>query len=197
MNATRSRRCINVGVAKNASLFIFQTFNVGGRLDAAQTERFPTAKAGTNEHLPVEIEQDRREALNCHLNSQHRAAILMARSALQRAVRTLDPEFKGTLFEEIANLERRAVITAALSKAAHEVRLTGNDVAHPSEMGTVMTETRATVWRFSMIFLTPQSSCQGFKRKERRRDGTERASAATRSLRPRCRWLRPPCTRDR
>jgi hypothetical protein len=91
-----------------------------------------------------DVEADRLEAWNCYLNDQFRAAVLMARTALQRAVRVLlagdgklKEEDRGSLSTELDLLRDRGIITAQLRKNADEVRLSGNDVAHPAEMGSV------------------------------------------------------------
>ncbi|MEX1262715.1 MAG: DUF4145 domain-containing protein [Actinomycetota bacterium] len=96
-----------------------------------------------------EVEADRLEAWACHHAGQHRAAVLMARSALQRAVRVLDPKFRGKLPAELDNLVTTGVITGQLRKNADEVRLSGNDVAHPEELGAITAQDAED----SLIFL--------------------------------------------
>jgi glutamate-1-semialdehyde aminotransferase len=72
----------------------------------------------------------------------------MARSSLQRAVRTLTT-FRGSLNDELDKLVEEGRITAQLRANADEVRLSGNDVAHPEEM-TEVTESDA---KDSLTFL--------------------------------------------
>lgn len=86
--------------------------------------------------LPTDVDADRVEAWNCYHSGLHRAAILMARSSLQRAVRTLTT-FRGSLNAELDKLVEEGQITAQLRANADEVRLSGNDVAHPEEMTEV------------------------------------------------------------
>lgn len=86
--------------------------------------------------VPSEIESDRYEAWECYISGCYKSSAIMARAALQRAVRTLKAEGKG-LFEEIEDLKKKGVITQQLADFAHEVRITGNDIAHPHEMTNV------------------------------------------------------------
>lgn len=110
------------------------TSTYGGSLSIHAS--FPTGRAPRRGHLPESIERDRAEAWNCHYAGLNRAAILMARSALQRAVRHLST-FRGTLNTELDNLVSEGVITQQLRQNANEVRLSGNDVAHPEELTDV------------------------------------------------------------
>jgi len=98
--------------------------------------------------LPPDVDADRVEAWDSYHSGLYRAAILMARSSLQRAARTLTA-FRGSLNAELDKLVEEGSITAQLRANADEVRLSGNDVAHPEEMSEV-TETDA---KDSLIFL--------------------------------------------
>jgi hypothetical protein len=86
--------------------------------------------------LPDEIEQDRLEAWSSLHAGNLRAAIIMGRASLQRAVRGLEAEGDG-LKAEIKDLVARGKITADLRAFADEVRIAGDDAAHPSELGEV------------------------------------------------------------
>ena len=118
------------------SLFLFQTFMTLGEHHASLLEQAPTARAIELEGLPPEIQADRLEAINSYLNGQYKAAVLMGRSALQRAVRILDPT-RSSLNAELDNLADQGIITRQLRANADEVRLLGNDAAHPEELGSV------------------------------------------------------------
>jgi len=58
------------------------------------------------------------------------AAALMARSALQIALRNNDAEGKN-LFQEIDDLATKRVLPPIMQEWAHNVRELGNDSAHP------------------------------------------------------------------
>jgi len=116
----------------------FQAFIIGGSWRTHLLGNMvPVASPEPLQDLPhPEIEADRNEAWACHLSGQHKAAVIMARSALQRAVRVLNP-YRGSLNQELDNLAANGIITRQLRANADEVRLSGNDVAHPEELGEV------------------------------------------------------------
>jgi hypothetical protein len=96
----------------------------------------PAGRAVPMADLPPEIERDRLEAWSSFHARNLRAAIIMGRAAIQRAVRTLDAT-PGTLYAEIDDLVQQGKITKTLSEYAHEVRIAGNDAAHPEDLGEV------------------------------------------------------------
>jgi hypothetical protein len=62
--------------------------------DASEPElvgAWPRMRAHSNEALPPDVDADRVEAWNCFFGAEHRAAVVMARSALGRALRSLVP----------------------------------------------------------------------------------------------------------
>jgi hypothetical protein len=67
------------------------------------------------------------EAWNCFFGAEHRAAVVMARSALRRALWDLD-EFRATPEEEVRNLVARGLVAddlaehLATSELTHEGR---------------------------------------------------------------------------
>jgi Domain of unknown function (DUF4145) len=127
---------------KSATLFEFQSFSVYGDPHVSLPRAFPAATAIPWDDLPDELRQDHAEANSCHLAGQYRAATLVARGVLQKAVRMLT-DVRGSLKEELDSLVSEGVITKQLRLSADEVRLTGNDAAHPEEL-QVVTESEAT-----------------------------------------------------
>jgi Domain of unknown function (DUF4145) len=95
-----------------------------------------TAKAMEGLSSKPEIAADRREAWSSYFAGNRRAAIILGRAAIQRAVRGLGAEGDG-LKQEINDLVSRGVITKDLGKFAHEVRISGDDAAHPEELGEI------------------------------------------------------------
>lgn len=137
------------GGCQHASLLVYELLNAGrGYASLYFKGQFPGPRAGYNDLLPADVDADRVEAWNAYHGGLHRAAILMARSALQRGVRTLTT-FRGSLNAELDKLVEEGVVTAQLRANADEVRLTGNDVAHPEEL-TEVTESDA---RDSLTFV--------------------------------------------
>ncbi|HUK98120.1 MAG TPA: DUF4145 domain-containing protein [Gaiellaceae bacterium] len=86
--------------------------------------------------LPDAIQADRLEAWSCCWGGDYRAAIIMGRAAIQRAVRQLDAKGDG-LKAEINDLHARHKITDALRDFAHETRIAGDEAAHPTTLGEV------------------------------------------------------------
>jgi len=92
----------------------------------------PSPRAVANDDLPAGIREEHREAHDCLNGGQHKASMLMARAALQHTCRTLGAAGTG-LKAELDDLVEKGVITRDLRAFADEVRLLGNDVAHPPE----------------------------------------------------------------
>jgi len=89
--------------------------------------------------LPEHIADDRDEAWSCFWGGDFRAAVIMGRAAVQRAVRQLDGKGAG-LKAEINDLMQRSVITKTLKEFADETRIAGDDAAHPETLGKIEQE---------------------------------------------------------
>ncbi len=103
---------------------------------ADEPAQIPRGQAQPMDALPEPIQIDRLEAWSCLYGADYRAAVIMARAAVQRAVRQLKAKGDG-LKAEINDLAMRRKITDALRDAAHEVRISGDDAAHPADLGVV------------------------------------------------------------
>jgi len=120
------------------SLFILGSRNVSGKTYYYKTQ-FPKSSPEHMSEVPKNIEDDRFEAWKCYLSGCYKASAIMARASLQNAVRSLNA--KGNdLYHEILDLKERGIITNQIADFAHEVRITGNDVAHPNELTIVSQE---------------------------------------------------------
>jgi Domain of unknown function (DUF4145) len=97
--------------------------------------------------LPDEIQRDHREAWSCFYGGDYRASVIMARAAVQRAVRALNGT-GSNLASEIQDLAARNIITDFLRSWADEVRFSGNDAAHPEDLGEVTRDDAAESLRF-------------------------------------------------
>jgi hypothetical protein len=81
-----------------------------------------------------DVAEDFKEALRCHWIKSYRASVVMCRRAIQSSA--IDLKAKGgRLIDQIDDLFTSGKITEALKEFAHEVRLTGNDGAHPDKDG--------------------------------------------------------------
>lgn len=98
--------------------------------------QLPRGIAQLMEGLPEEIESVRGEAWSCFYGGDYRAALVVGRAAVQRAVRSLGGEGRD-LFTEIGSLRERGIVTEELKEWAHEVRISAREAAHPEELGEV------------------------------------------------------------
>jgi len=102
------------------------------RADLAD-EIYPTPlPKPVDERIPSSIRRDFEEALKCFGISAFRATGVMARRALQGCCLDKGAK-KGKLQEQIDWLFEQRIITKHLNDWAHEVRLVGNDAAHPQK----------------------------------------------------------------
>ena len=84
------------------------------------------------EKTPDFLKDDLKEVYACLTTDSYRAVGVMARRALQKCcIKKGAPNKK--LQEQIDWLLEQQIITKDLKEWAHEVRLTGNDAAHPPE----------------------------------------------------------------
>ena len=97
---------------------------------------FPLGKPndGVDTNVPKEIAADFSEALRCHFIKSYKASVVMCRRAIQSSAIELKAK-GGRLIDQIDDLFSSGKITEALKEFAHEVRLTGNDGAHPDKDG--------------------------------------------------------------
>jgi len=117
-------------------LIVFGEMNGYGSHNYYYKTQFPKYSPEKMSEVPKEIENDRYEAWQCYFNGCFKSSAIMARAALQRTVRVLNAEGKN-LYNEIEDLRTKGIITKQLADFAHEVRITGNDMAHPHEISEV------------------------------------------------------------
>jgi hypothetical protein len=100
----------------------------------SEWKTFPSSIPRVDETVPAKVSQDYVSAVNCASIGEFKAAATMFRRCLQQIM--LDKSAKGnTLNDQIKDLEARQIITADLKDWAHEIRLWGNEGAHPSDDG--------------------------------------------------------------
>jgi hypothetical protein len=108
--------------AQNAPWGLLGVYPLGKPNDLVATE------------VPKLIASDFSEALRCEWVKAYKAAVVMCRRALQASCVELKAK-DAKLQDQIDELASRGVITTSLREMAHEVRLTGNDGAHPGKDG--------------------------------------------------------------
>jgi len=85
--------------------------------------------------IPPKIAEDFKEALRCRWIEAHKAAVTMCRRSIQTSCLDQKADRKKKLVAQIDELASKGVITEPLRQFAHEVRLEGNDGAHPDPDG--------------------------------------------------------------
>lgn len=88
-----------------------------------------------DEAVPKEIAEDYREGLRCRWIAAYKATVTMCRRAIQASCLEKRADKGKKLVAQIDELAAKGIITAPLKDFAHEVRLEGNDGAHPDADG--------------------------------------------------------------
>lgn len=105
---------------------------------------YPNAEASYKEAgVPPQIAKEFQEALRCRVHGFFLGAALVARRALQSAVRHAGAKV-DTLEREIDSLPPET-LALQVRDAAHQVRLIGADAAHPDDSGKIENVTDADV----------------------------------------------------
>jgi Domain of unknown function (DUF4145) len=100
-----------------------------GRYDF-KTLPWPIGKPDPSEHWPPVVQRFWVQAKDSITNENWDAAAVMARSALQFALRDKGAT-PAKLFKEIEELANRGILHPLMKDWSHEVRELGNDSAHP------------------------------------------------------------------
>lgn len=107
---------------------------------------YPLGKPNENVEtgIPTGITEDFKEALRCRWVNAFRATVTMCRRVIQASCLEKKADAKKKLTAQIDELASKGLITQPLRQFAHEVRLEGNDGAHPDPDGlNDVTETDA------------------------------------------------------
>jgi hypothetical protein len=107
----------------------------GGPYGLRSIEPLGKPKDTVNPAVPPLIAADMAEAIRCEWIKAYKAAVAMCRRAVQAAALDRGATPNKKLVAQIDELATKQVITVSLKEMAHEVRLTGNDGAHPGEDG--------------------------------------------------------------
>lgn len=92
-----------------------------------------TLPESVDEKIPENIRQDFTEAYLCFSVGAYRACAVMARRALQNLCIEKGAKKDAKLEQQIDFLQSKGIITVELQNWAHEVRMVGNDGAHPNQ----------------------------------------------------------------
>jgi hypothetical protein len=102
----------------------------GGGLIGYRVLPWPIAKPEPREHWPAEIKRLWPQAHSSLQQENWDAAVVIARSALQAALRDYKAEGKS-LFDEVSNLAAKGLLPPVMKEWANELRVLGNESAHP------------------------------------------------------------------
>lgn len=103
-------------------------------VDVSHNEIYPHPLPGpVDSRITEAIRRDYKEAKECLSISAFRAAAIMARRAIQSICLDKGATPGDKLQQQIDWLFDQRIITKELQDWAHEVRLVGNDAAHPSK----------------------------------------------------------------
>jgi len=126
----------------------------GGRLHDYKQVPWPLNSTRWPEHWPDEIGRYWLQAQRSIESENWDAAALMARSSLQLLLRHENAE-GGNLMKEIDDLAKKGFIPPIVKEWAHELRVLGNEAAHPLPGAKGITEKDARqMVRFLGVVLT-------------------------------------------
>ncbi len=91
---------------------------------------WPINKPQAPEHWPETVKRFWEQAHDSEKNENWDAATVMARSALQAALRNFQAQ-GSTLKDEILDLATKGILPKIMEEWSHEMRLLGNESAHP------------------------------------------------------------------
>jgi hypothetical protein len=130
---------------------IFQCVNCGNytmvfwsgssQLHDYKTLPWPTETTNFPEHWPKDIGQYWMEAQRSLEGKNWNAAAVMARSAVQLALRYRNA-VGNNLKQEIDDLAAKGLLPPVMKEWSHEVRELGNDSAHPTPASSAGTESK-------------------------------------------------------
>jgi Domain of unknown function (DUF4145) len=102
--------------------------------------------------IPKNVEIPLLEAEHSFIEGRYSAAASCYRKAIERSLKSIDPEVKGMLNARIRSLETRGVIPHTLIELLDQVRLFGNEAMHEDEIDPTK-EDCAAARDFCTLFL--------------------------------------------
>ena len=96
---------------------------------------YPADEPEVDENIPEGIASDLIEALRCYNIKSYKAAVVMCRRALQKACLNLGADKKKRLVDQIKDLKGTGKLHSDLAEIATEIRMLGNEGAHPTNDG--------------------------------------------------------------
>ena len=136
-------------------IMVFWSGSNFSRFHDFKTMPWPTETTKFPDHWPKDIGQYWIEAQRSLEGKNWTAAAMMARSAIQLALR-YQRAVGNNLAEEIDDLATKGLLPPAMKNWSHEVRRVGNDSAHPTPGSSAGTESKDAkdVVAFLSVLLT-------------------------------------------
>jgi len=116
----------------NCANFLMAFWSAGSALYGYHTVPWRIGEFKIPEAWPKEVSRFWQQAKRASARGDLDAAAVMARSAMQAALRASDASGK-TLRHEIDNLAEKGLLPPVMKEWAHELRLLGNSSAHPDD----------------------------------------------------------------
>lgn len=129
-NAAQCQAC------KKFALVVGRRFKTSGNKNYELVDFYPAGRPNdtVDPNVPPVIAEDLREALRCRWVNAYKATVVMCRRAIQ-ATCIENKLADAKLQLQIDEMASKGLITEPLKQWAHEVRLGGNDGAHPDKDG--------------------------------------------------------------
>jgi hypothetical protein len=129
-NAVECQAC------KKYALVVGRRIRTSGDSNYSLIDFYPAGSPNdsVDSNVPTSIAEDLREGLRCRWVSAYKATVVMCRRAIQSTC--LDKKMADAKLQlQIDEMATKGLITQPLKQWAHEVRLGGNDGAHPDKDG--------------------------------------------------------------
>lgn len=115
----------------NCASYVQVVWSAGDQVHSYRAQPWPLRIEKYPDHWPEAIGRYWLQAKRNITDENWDASTLMARSALQLALRDQKAEGK-TLYKEIDDLAKKGILPPIMQEWSHNVRELGNDSAHPS-----------------------------------------------------------------
>ena len=166
-------------------MVLWSTSHFGGRLHDFRTLPWPLRREKIPEHWPESVGRYWLQAHRSYADENWDAAAVMARSAVQVAMR--DKKAQGSkLRAEIDDLADRGILPQHMKEWAHELRELGNESAHPSAHGApaARSDVRDVIQFLDFLFrylYTLPHEIDRYRKRRARAKLNERAMPASKS----------------
>ena len=175
---------LKCGCCAGYVMVLWSTSSFGGAgLHDFRTLPWLLRRESVPEHWPASVGRFWLQAHRCCADENWDAAAVMARSAVQAAMRNQNAQ-GGNLYAEINDLAARGVLPPHMTEWAHELRVLGNESAHPRADGDqpARSDVRDVVefldFLFQYLYNLPHEIDE-YRKRRARKTPTQRGSATS------------------